>query len=111
MRQTTVAASSAGMLISPPIESGIGKLSFNYGTAYTESNGLSMRVDVKQNGKVVKSFTVTRADATKHTVYNFDEDVNVSGTFTIEFTNLSPSAPSANKDRVAIWNVNWTQSR
>ena len=71
---------------------------------------MKLRVDVKQAGTVVKTFTVEKADAAKYTAYAFSEDVNVAGNFTVEFTNLSPSANSdANKDRTAIWNVTWTQ--
>ena len=100
---------AVGTLVSPTINDGIAKLTFNYGYAYTESNGVSFRVDIKQNGDVVKTFTVTKKDAVKYTAYEFSEDVNVRGDFTIEITNLSPSASTSNKDRVAIWNMTWTQ--
>ena len=102
--------STVGTLVSPEIEGGIGKLSFNYGHAYTEANGVSFRVDIKQGGAVVKSFTVTKKDAVKYTAYDFSEDVNIKGTFTIEVTNLCPSKSSLNKDRVALWNMAWTQN-
>lgn len=99
---------SIGTLISPTISGGLGTLKFNYGYAYTETSGVSFRVDIKQNGSVVKTFTVTKADAVKYTSYEFSEDVNITGQFNIEFTNLAPSQSTSNKDRVAIWNVNWT---
>lgn len=102
--------SAVGKLVSPTLKGGIAKLNFNYGYAYTESNGVSFRVDIKQGGKVVKTFTVTDKSATKYKAYSFSQDVNVAGDFTIEFTNLSPGNMDKNKDRVAIWNVNWTQS-
>jgi hypothetical protein len=99
-----------GSLISPTISTGCGTLSFNYGMPYTESNGLSFRVDIKQNGSVVKTFTVTDAAAAKLTAYAHSEEINVSGNFSIEFHALSPSNVSdSNKDRVAIWNVTWTK--
>ena len=57
----------------------------------------------------MKSFTVTKTDAVKYTAYDFSEAVGVTGDFTIEFTNLSPSGLTTNKDRVAVWNIHWTQ--
>lgn len=99
-----------GKLVSPELEGGIGKLTFNYGYAYTESKGVSFRVDIKQAGAVVKTFTVTKEDAVKYTAYQFSEDVNVKGNFTIEVTNLSPTKSTSQKDRVALWNMTWTQN-
>ena len=100
---------TVGTLSSPVLKGGITKLNFNYGYAYTEANGISFRVDIMQGGKAVKTFTVTDKAATKYTAYSFSKDVNVTGDFNIMFTNLSPSAVASKKDRVAIWNVNWTQ--
>ncbi len=101
---------AAGTLVSPELTGGIASLSFNYGLPYTEASGVKFRVDVKQAGTVVKTFTVEKSDAAKYTAYTFTEDVDVAGNYTIEFTNLSPSANSeSNKDRTAIWNVTWTQ--
>jgi hypothetical protein len=69
---------------------------------------LSFRVDVKQNGAVVKTWTVTNDNVAQKTSYTFDEALNVNGDFTIEFTNLCPSNATGNtRDRVSIWNVNW----
>ena len=100
--------SSVGTLVSPTLKGGMTKLSFNYGAAYTETQ-ISFRVDIKQAGAVVKSFTVTQNPVTKLTAYSFSEAVSVTGEFTIEFTNLSPSAAASNKDRAAIWNIEWEQ--
>lgn len=100
--------SAVGTIVSPTISGGCGELSFNYGFAFSESNNMEFRVDVKQNGSVVKSFTVNDASE-KGKAYSHTETINVSGDFSIEFTNLSPSASSdRNKDRVAVWNVAWT---
>ena len=101
--------SAVGKLTSPVLKGGISKLTFNYGQAYTESKGASFRVDFVQGGKVVKTTTITKADAKKYTAYTETIDVNLTGDFQIVFTNLSPSQLNSNKDRVAIWNVNWTQ--
>ncbi len=99
--------STVGSIVSPTISGGCGELSFNYGFAFSESNNMEFRVDIKQNGSVVKTFTVNDASE-KAKAYSRTETINVSGDFSIEFTNLSPSSSAdKNKDRVAIWNVSW----
>lgn len=101
---------SVGTITSPKLSGGIKKLYFKYGYAYTESSGISFKVEIMQNGSAVKTFTVTKskAECAKLTAYDYEADVNVSGNYQIVFTNLSPSANSAsNKDRYAIWNVTW----
>ena len=97
---------SVGTIVSPTLKGGMKKLRFNYGCAYS-GKVLSFRVDVKQNGNVVKTWTITNNEVTQKNAYTFEEDCNVNGDFTIEFTNLCPSAATGNKDRVSIWNVNW----
>ena len=82
------------------------KLAFSYGAAFSDKV-LSFRVDVKQNGNVVKSWTVTNNSVTQKTAYAFEEACAVQGDFTIEITNLCPSASTSNKDRVSIWNLTW----
>ena len=68
---------------------------------------LSFRVDVKQNGSVVKTWTVSNNNVTQRTAYSFAENCSINGDFTIEITNLSPSNSTSNKDRVSIWNLVW----
>ncbi len=97
---------TTGTIVSPTLKGGISKLRFNYGCAYS-GKVLSFRVDVKQNGNVVKTWTITNNDVTQKNAYSFEETLNVKGDFTIEFTNLCPSNATGNKDRVSIWNVNW----
>ena len=98
---------TVGTIKSPVLKGGMTKLRFNYGCAYS-GKVLSFRVDVKQNGNVVKSWTVSNDNVTQKQAYNFEEAVNVNGDFTIEFTNLCPSNATGNtRDRVSIWNVNW----
>ena len=99
--------STVGTLTSPTLKNGITKLEFKYGLPYSDT-ACSFRVDIKQGNNVVKTFTVTPASPAKATVYTFSETMDVSGDFVIEITNLSPSASTSNKDRVAIWNMNWT---
>lgn len=97
---------TTGTIESPVLKGGMTKLRFNYGCAYS-GKVLSFRVDVKQNGNVVKTWTITNDNVTQKNAYAFEENCNVNGDFTIEFTNLCPSAATGNKDRVSIWNVNW----
>ena len=97
---------TVGSIVSPTLKGGMKKLRFNYGCAYS-GKVLSFRVDVKQNGNVVKTWTITNNEVTQKNAYAFEEDCNVNGDFTIEFTNLCPSGATGNKDRVSIWNVNW----
>ena len=99
---------AVGTLVSPVLHGGMNRLCFNYGAAFTDTV-LSFRVDVKQDGEVVKTWTVTNEDVTKWEVYPFDETCSIDGDFTIEFTNLCPSNATNNKNRVSIWNITWEQ--
>ena len=100
--------SAVGTLVSPKLKGGMKKLTFKYGAAFSDKN-LAFRVDVKQNGSVVKTWEVNRGDIVTKTAYTFSEDCNVNGDFTIEITNLCPSNSNSNKDRVSIWNLVWEQ--
>ncbi len=100
--------SAVGTLVSPTLKGGMKKLTFKYGAAFSDKN-LAFRVDVKQNGSVVKTWEVNRSDIVTKTPYTFSEDCNVNGDFTIEITNLCPSNSNSNKDRVSIWNLVWEQ--
>ena len=99
--------SAVGKITSPAIQTGCGILTFNYGLPYSDTK-IKFRVDVIQNGVVVNTFTIDNASATKLTKYTHKETINVSGEFQIVFTNLSPSNSTSNKDRTAIWDVEWT---
>ena len=99
--------SAVGTITSPTITTGCGTLKFNYGLPYSD-NKIKFRVDIKQANAVVKTFTVNNSSASKSTVYAHEEVINVAGEFQIVFTNLSPSSSTSNKDRTAIWNVEWT---
>lgn len=98
---------SVGSIVSPTLQGGMKKLRFNYGCAYS-GKVLSFRVDVKQNGNVVKTWTISNDNVTQKTAYSFEGDCSLQGDFTVEFTNLCPSNATGNtRDRVSIWNVNW----
>lgn len=99
--------SAVGSITSPTITTGCGTLTFNYGLPFGDTK-IKFRVDIMQNGSVVKTFTIDNASATKLNKYSHSEEINVSGDFQIVFTNLSPSNSTSNKDRTAIWDVEWT---
>ena len=99
--------SAVGSITSPTLTTGCGTLKFNYGLPFSDTK-IKFRVDIKQNGAVVKTFTVQNLSASKTTKYSHEEEINVAGDFQIVFTNLSPSASTSNKDRTAIWDVEWT---
>ena len=99
--------SAVGSITSPTFSTGCGTLKFNYGLPFGDTK-LKFRVDIMQNGAVVKTFTIDNASATKLTKYSHEEVINVAGEFQIVFTNLSPSNSTSNKDRTAIWDVEWT---
>ena len=99
---------SVGVLVSPTLKGGMKKLTFSYGAAMSDKM-LSFRVDVKQNGNVVESWTETNNEVAQRTAYTFSKTCNVTGDFTIEITNLCPSNSTSNKDRVSIWNLVWEQ--
>lgn len=99
--------SAVGTITSPTITTGCGTLKFNYGLPFGDTQ-IKFRVDIKQAGTVVKTFTVNPTSVTKLTKYEFEESVNIAGEFQIVLTNLSPSNSTSNKDRTAIWDVEWT---
>ena len=94
--------------MSPTIAGGIKTLTFKYGFAFAETK-CQFTINIKQNGAVVASKTVTLDSITKLTAMDFSWDANVSGDFVMEIVNDSYSAATANKDRVSIWNISWTR--
>lgn len=98
-----------GRLISPVLTGGCGTLTFSYGFAFAEK-ACSFRVDIKDaSGAVVKTDTVTLETIAQKQAYSYSLDVNVSGNFSIEITNLcATNTSTGNKDRVSIWNLTWT---
>lgn len=99
--------SAKGTITSPTITTGCGTLNFNYGLPFSDTK-IKFTVDIIQNGEIVKTFTVDNSSATKLTKYSFEETIDVAGEFQIAFKNLSPSNSTSNKDRTAIWDVEWT---
>jgi hypothetical protein len=103
--------STVGTITSPVLNGGIGSIKIRYANTYSENNGVSFRLDIKQNDEVVKTYTVTKAKAevAQNTVYTeLIENINVAGDFVMVITNLSPSNSTSNKDRVSIGRLCWT---
>jgi hypothetical protein len=99
--------SAVGSITSPTLTTGCGTLKFNYGLPFSDTK-IKFRVDIIKDGETVHTFTINNASASKLTKYSHEEVVNVAGEFQIVFTNLAPSASTSNKDRTAIWDVEWT---
>ncbi len=99
--------SAKGTITSPILTTGCGTLKFNYGLPFADTK-IKFTVDIIQNGEIVKTFTVDNSSATKLTKYSFEETIEVAGEFQIVFTNQSPSNSTSNKDRTAVWDVEWT---
>ena len=101
--------SAAGKITSPTLTTGCGKLSLKYGNAFSESNGVDFTVTIKQNNEEVTSYEIDVNSITQKKAYTWEQDVNVAGDFVIEITNNCPSNnTSSNKDRVSIWDIEWT---
>ena len=103
--------SAVGTITSPVLNGGIGSIKIRYANTYSESKGVSFRLDIKQDDAVVKTYTITKAnaDVIEDVVYTeLIEDINVEGDFVMVFTNLSPSNSTSNKDRVSIGRLCWT---
>lgn len=96
-----------GKLTSPALTGGIKTLTFNYGFAFSDKQ-CRFTVNVIQNGNVAKSETVELTTIEQKNAYTFSMDVNLSGDFSIEIVNDAMGAETGNKERVAIWNLSWT---
>ena len=100
--------SQTGVLTSPLIANGCGTLKFKYGT-YNKNDQIRFRIDIKDAaGVVVQTETVENLAPTMKVSSEYSHNFNVSGTFQLEFTNLCPSEVANRKDRVAIFDIEWT---
>ena len=107
--------SGKGKLTSPTLTGGLSKLTFGYANVFSESNGVDLTVTIKQNGTTIATKKLDNNSVTQYTAYTFewdllDEGIAVTGEFTIEIANNSPSNSSKNKDRVCIFNLQWTNN-
>ncbi|MCM1452360.1 MAG: DUF5689 domain-containing protein [Clostridium sp.] len=99
-----------GSLTSPTISGGIGTLKFTYGFPYNESK-CQFTVNIKQDGSVVATDTVTLDSITKGVAMSYSHEFNVKGDFVIEIVNdLYSNAASGNKDRIALVDLTWTSN-
>ena len=100
--------SAVGTITSPTLTTGISKLTFKYGLPFGDTK-IKFRVDIIQDGKVVATKTINPSSVAKLTAYTetWVLDKPVLGEFQIKFTNLSPSNSTSNKDRTAIWDIQW----
>lgn len=97
-----------GVLTSPFIADGCGTLKFKYGV-YNNNEKIRFRIDIKNAaGEVVQTETVENLEPTMSTAAEYSKAFNVSGVFQLEFTNLCPSGVKNRKDRVAIFDIEWT---
>lgn len=97
-----------GVLTSPFIADGCGTLKFKYGV-YNNNEKIRFRIDIKNTaGEVVQTETVENLEPTKSIAAEYSKEFNVPGVFQLEFTNLCPSGVKNRKDRVAIFDIEWT---
>lgn len=100
--------SQTGVLTSPLIADGCGTLKFKYGV-YNNNEKIRFRIDIKNAaGEVVQTETVENLEPTMSTAAEYSKEFNVPGVFQLEFTNLCPSGVKNRKDRVAIFDIEWT---
>ncbi|MBR1935372.1 MAG: choice-of-anchor J domain-containing protein [Muribaculaceae bacterium] len=98
---------STGTLVSPTISGGCTDIFFKYGHALTES-GIHFKVHILMNGQIVKTFSFDETQTTAKTAYEGGCHVDLKGDFVIMFEAVSFTQSSSNKDRVAIWDIEWT---
>lgn len=103
--------SKKGTLTSATLTDGISKLSFTVALPMSEgSKGVSLKVEIKQNGETVADIILSNTTVEgngENTATLTWENINVKGDFVIVITNNSPSNSTSNKDRTAIWNIEW----
>ena len=106
--------SAVGTLTSPTLSGGIKNISFSYTNVFTESNGVDITINIKDSsGTVIASTRLDDNSVTKYIAEEFTWNLEtpVSGDFTIEILNNSPSNSTSNKDRVAIWDITWESNK
>lgn len=101
--------SAPGTLTSPVIKGGIDKLAFNYGFAFSDTQfKLTITVKSADGTKTLKTATVEKKDLTKETVYSETLEIGVSEDCILVIENACLTAQDKNKDRLSIWNLQWT---
>ena len=104
--------SAKGKLVSPVLADGVKSISFKYTNVFTDNNGVDITITIKdKDGKVLTSKRLDDNNVTQKVAKEFTWvlETPVTGEFVIEITNNSPSNNSSkNKDRVSIWEFQWT---
>ena len=104
--------SAKGKLVSPVLADGVKSISFKYTNVFTDKNGVDITITIKdKDGKVLTSKRLDDNNVTQKVAKEFTWvlETPVTGEFVIEITNNSPSNNSSkNKDRVSIWEFQWT---
>ena len=104
--------SAPGKVTSPTLTGGISKLTIVYTKMFTDTKlGAKITITDKTTGTAYTDTLSKEADkndkGTKWT-YEWTLDTPITGDFTIEVLNTSPSANTGNKDRLTILNLSWT---
>ena len=101
---------AVGVIQSPILQGGCGNLTFNFANTFAENNGAEFKVELLRDATVLYDtiVSVANADMPKETPKTFTANPNVSGSFVLKITNLSPSNASSNKDRLAVGCIEWT---
>ena len=102
--------SAVGKLTSCTLSGGISSLSFGYGYAFSESNGVSITINIKDTeGNVLATTQCVDASIAKEATgtFTWTLDTAIEGDFVIEIVNNCPSANTGNKDRYSLWNLTW----
>ncbi len=102
--------SNVGKLTSCKLTGGIKKLYVDYGYAFSESNGVSFKIVIKNaEGTVVASTDVVNADLAKLESAQFvwTLETPVEGEFVIEIVNNCPTNKDGNADRYTLFNLAW----
>ena len=104
--------SAKGKLVSPVLADGVKSISFKYTNVFADNNGVDITITIKdKDGKVLTSKRLDDNNVTQKVAKEFTWvlETPVTGEFVIEITNNSPSNNSSNnKDRVSIWEFQWT---
>ena len=104
--------SAPGKVTSPTLTGGISKLTIVYIKMFTDTKlGAKITITDKTTGTAYTDTLSKEADkndkGTKWT-YEWTLDTPITGDFTIEVLNTSPTANTGNKDRLTILNLSWT---
>lgn len=99
---------AVGKVTSPVLAGGIGTLTFKYGLPFGDKK-IGLKVTIYDaEGNVLATDEIANDSATKFEAYEYSLPVNKEGDFKIEIVNTCPSSATKNADRVAIWNLTWS---